>query len=62
MQAKQKVGLSHRFFVIPKRSNHRSSKIEVLITELIEMRQKRPGSKALVFSQFVNMLDVSLST
>jgi DNA repair protein RAD16 len=35
-----------------------SSKIEVLVQELIEMRQKRPGSKALVFSQFVNMLDL----
>jgi hypothetical protein len=35
-----------------------STKIEVLIQELIEMRQKRPGSKALVFSQFVNMLDL----
>lgn len=35
-----------------------SSKIEVLIQELIEMRAKRPGSKALVFSQFVNMLDL----
>lgn len=35
-----------------------STKIEVLIQELIDMRQKRPGSKALVFSQFVNMLDL----
>jgi len=35
-----------------------STKIETLIQELIEMRQKRPGSKALVFSQFVNMLDL----
>jgi DNA repair protein RAD16 len=35
-----------------------STKIEVLIQELIEMRKKRPGSKALVFSQFVNMLDL----
>lgn len=35
-----------------------SSKIEVLVQELVEMRQKRPGSKALVFSQFVNMLDL----
>ena len=35
-----------------------STKIEVLIQELTEMRQKRPGSKALVFSQFVNMLDL----
>jgi DNA repair protein RAD16 len=36
-----------------------STKIEVLIQELIEMRTKRPGSKALVFSQFVNMLDLA---
>lgn len=35
-----------------------SSKIEVLVQELVEMRKKRPGSKALVFSQFVNMLDL----
>jgi DNA repair protein RAD16 len=35
-----------------------STKIEVLIQELVEMRQKRPGSKALCFSQFVNMLDL----
>lgn len=35
-----------------------STKIEVLVQELIEMRHKRPGSKALVFSQFVNMLDL----
>ena len=35
-----------------------STKVEVLMQELIEMRQKRPGSKALVFSQFVNMLDI----
>jgi SNF2 family DNA or RNA helicase len=35
-----------------------SSKIEVLVQELIEMRRQRPGSKALVFSQFVNMLDL----
>jgi DNA repair protein RAD16 len=35
-----------------------STKIEVLLQELILMRKKRPGSKALVFSQFVNMLDL----
>jgi DNA repair protein RAD16 len=35
-----------------------STKIEVLIQELIDMRKNRPGSKALVFSQFVNMLDL----
>lgn len=35
-----------------------STKIEALIEELIDMRKKRPGSKALVFSQFVNMLDL----
>jgi DNA repair protein RAD16 len=35
-----------------------STKIEVLIQELMEMRMKRPGSKALVFSQFVTMLDL----
>jgi DNA repair protein RAD16 len=35
-----------------------STKIEVLIQELIEMRKRRPGAKALVFSQFVNMLDL----
>lgn len=33
-----------------------STKIEVLVQELVEMRTKRPGSKALVFSQFVNMV------
>ena len=35
-----------------------STKIEALVQELIEMRKTRPGSKALVFSQFVNMLDL----
>jgi len=35
-----------------------STKIEVLVQELIEMREKRPGSKALVFSQFTSMLDL----
>jgi DNA repair protein RAD16 len=35
-----------------------STKIEVLLQELIQMRNKRPGVKALVFSQFVNMLDL----
>ena len=35
-----------------------STKIEVLVQELIEMRKKRPGSKALVFSQFTSMLDL----
>ena len=35
-----------------------STKIEALVQELIEMRKQRPGSKALVFSQFVNMLDL----
>lgn len=35
-----------------------STKIEALIQELIDMRKQRPGSKALVFSQFVNMLDL----
>jgi DNA repair protein RAD16 len=35
-----------------------STKIEVLVQELTEMRLKRPGNKALVFSQFVNMLDL----
>jgi len=35
-----------------------SSKIEVLVQDLVEMRNQRPGSKALVFSQFVNMLDL----
>lgn len=35
-----------------------SSKIEVLVSDLIQMRTQRPGSKALVFSQFVNMLDL----
>ena len=35
-----------------------STKIEALVQELVEMRQQRPGSKALVFSQFVNMLDL----
>ena len=35
-----------------------STKIEVLVQELIEMRKNRPGSKALVFSQFTSMLDL----
>ena len=35
-----------------------STKIEVLIQSLVEMRRERPGGKALVFSQFVNMLDL----
>ena len=32
-----------------------SSKIEALTRELVQMRQTSPGSKAIVFSQFVNM-------
>lgn len=35
-----------------------STKIEALIEELVAMRQASPGSKAIVFSQFVNMLDL----
>lgn len=35
-----------------------SSKIEALTQELVKMRLKSPGSKAIVFSQFVNMLDL----
>ena len=35
-----------------------SSKIEALTQELVQMRLKSPGSKAIVFSQFVNMLDL----
>jgi DNA repair protein RAD16 len=35
-----------------------STKVEALVQELVQMRQQRPGSKALVFSQFVNMLDL----
>ena len=35
-----------------------STKIDALVQELVQMRQQRPGSKALVFSQFVNMLDL----
>ena len=35
-----------------------STKVEALVQELVQMRQYRPGSKALVFSQFVNMLDL----
>lgn len=35
-----------------------SSKIEALTQELVKMRQSSPGSKAIVFSQFVNMLDL----
>jgi len=35
-----------------------SSKIEALTRELVVMRQTSPGSKAIVFSQFVNMLDL----
>jgi len=35
-----------------------SSKIEALTRELVMMRQTSPGSKAIVFSQFVNMLDL----
>lgn len=35
-----------------------SSKIEALTQELVQMRQKSPGSKAIVFSQFVSMIDL----
>ena len=35
-----------------------STKIEALVQELVQMRKTNPGSKALVFSQFVNMLDL----
>jgi len=35
-----------------------SSKIEALTEELVKMRRSSPGSKAIVFSQFVNMLDL----
>ena len=35
-----------------------STKIEALTEELVKMRQSSPGSKAIVFSQFVNMLDL----
>ena len=35
-----------------------STKIEALTEELVTMRQTSPGSKAIVFSQFVNMLDL----
>merc|ERR1739845_63291 len=35
-----------------------SSKIEALLEELVQMRETSPGSKAIVFSQFVNMLDL----
>lgn len=35
-----------------------SSKIEALTRDLVMMRQTSPGSKAIVFSQFVNMLDL----
>ena len=35
-----------------------SSKIEALTRELVIMRRTSPGSKAIVFSQFVNMLDL----
>jgi DNA repair protein RAD16 len=35
-----------------------STKIEALVEELVRMRDTSPGSKAIVFSQFVNMLDL----
>lgn len=35
-----------------------SSKIEALVQELVQMRQTSPGSKAIVFSQFVSMIDL----
>lgn len=35
-----------------------STKIEALVEDLVKMRQTSPGSKAIVFSQFVNMLDL----
>jgi DNA repair protein RAD16 len=47
---------SHTQILIPSCSV--ATKIEVLVEELISMRKQRPGSKALVFSQFVNMLDL----
>ena len=35
-----------------------SSKIEALCEELVNMRKTSPGSKAIVFSQFVSMIDL----
>jgi DNA repair protein RAD16 len=35
-----------------------STKIEALVEELVQMRESSPGSKAIVFSQFVNCLDL----
>jgi DNA repair protein RAD16 len=35
-----------------------SSKIEALTQELVNMRKTSPGSKAIVFSQFVSMIDL----
>ena len=35
-----------------------SSKIETIVQTLVEMRQTSPGSKCIIFSQFVNFLDL----
>lgn len=39
-----------------------STKMEALMEELYHMAEEDVGAKAIVFSQFVNMLDVSLMT
>jgi DNA repair protein RAD16 len=46
------------FFRINLREFATSTKIEALVEELVRMRNTSPGSKAIVFSQFVNMLDL----
>ena len=43
---------------IPLENFATSSKIEVLTSELLKMRQTSQGSKAIIFSQFVNFLDL----
>jgi DNA repair protein RAD16 len=35
-----------------------SSKVEALVEELTRARMKDPNAKSLVFSQFVNLLDI----
>jgi DNA repair protein RAD16 len=37
-----------------------STKIEALVQELVQMRQERPGSKALVFSQVTSLLSYAI--
>ena len=43
---------------IPLGHFHSSSKVEAVVCHLLQMRRESPGSKCIVFSQFVNFLDL----